>query len=124
MGAPIRKAMKKLLAKQNDFQPCQIDYRKQESFWVTGTDKDVTCTFQVQFDGEEDQSLARIFLMELHTCRKNVTNCPAIFYNDKTPPEDIERIFPGSNSMARSNGCISFKVSEAHLKKGIDLPLS
>jgi hypothetical protein len=45
LGAPIRKAMKKLLAKENDFKACQIEYRKQEMFWVTGTDKDVTCTF-------------------------------------------------------------------------------
>jgi len=62
--------------------------------------------------------------MELHTCKKNVMNCPAIFFYDKTAPEDVERIFPGSNTMSRSNGCISFKVSEAHLKNGMDLPLS
>ena len=51
-------------------------------------------------------------------------NCPAIFFYDKTAPEDVERIFPGSNTMSRSNGCISFKVSEAHLKNVMDLPLS
>jgi hypothetical protein len=62
--------------------------------------------------------------MELHTCKKNVMNCPAIFYHDKTAPEDILRVFPDSKPLERSNGCISFKVSEAHLKKGLDLPLS
>ena len=47
-------------------------------------------------------------------------NCPAIFFYDKNAPEDIERVFQGSKPMEKSNGCISFKISEAHLKKGID----
>lgn len=39
MGAPLRKAMKGVLEKKNDgnFKPCQIDYRKDERFWVFGT---------------------------------------------------------------------------------------
>ena len=51
-------------------------------------------------------------------------NCPAIFFHDKTAPEDIERLFPESKPIEKSNGAISFKISEAHLKKGIDQPLS
>ena len=68
--------------------------------------------------------MARIFLMELHTCKKNVMNCPAIVFHDKKAPEDIERLFPNAKPQERSNGSISFKISEAHLKRGLDLPLS
>lgn len=68
--------------------------------------------------------MARVFLMELHTCKKNVMNCPSIFFYDKNEPEDIKRLFPKSNCMSKSNGAISFKVSESSIKKGLDLPLS
>jgi hypothetical protein len=47
MSAPIRRAMKNVLEGKGDFKPCQIDYRKKEKFWVTGSDKDVTVIFEV-----------------------------------------------------------------------------
>lgn len=37
MGAPIRKAMNNVMQKKDDFKPCQINYRKFEKFWVTGS---------------------------------------------------------------------------------------
>jgi hypothetical protein len=55
MGAPIRKAMKGVLDKTNDkFVPCQIDYRKDERFWVFGSNNDVRVIFEINFTSEED----------------------------------------------------------------------
>jgi hypothetical protein len=54
LGAPIRKAMKHILAKNDGFAACQIDYRKDERYWVFGTASDVRCIFEVNLATEED----------------------------------------------------------------------
>jgi len=83
LGAPIRAAMKGCLAKTNDKHvPCQIDYRKDERFWVFGSNNDVRVIFEVNFDSDEDSALARIFLLEMKDTR-GVQNAPAIAYHDK-----------------------------------------
>ena len=64
LGAPIRKAMNCVKNKKNDFKPCQINYRKDERYWVFGSDKDVRVIFEVNFTDAEDIALARIFLLE------------------------------------------------------------
>ena len=124
LGAPIRKAMKLVLEKKGDYQACQVDYRKKERFWVTGSADDVTVTLEVQFDNETDNALARVFLMELHSVKKNVMNCPSIVFHDKEFPGEIVKLFPEAIKTRTSSGSISFKVSATHIKKGLDLPLS
>lgn len=70
MGAPLRKAMKGVLGKTNSsFKPCQIDYRKDERFWVFCSDNDVRIIYEINFQTQEDQALARIFLLELKDTR-------------------------------------------------------
>ena len=50
MGAPLRKAMKGVLGKSNDGnKPCQIDYRKDERFWVFCSNQDVRIIYEVNF---------------------------------------------------------------------------
>ncbi len=112
------------ITEKTQFKPCQIDYRKNEKFWVFGSPEDVAVTFEIQFDNETDQALARVFLLELNTCKKSVMNCPAIAYHDKNMPENVMRVFPDGMKSRTSNGSITLQVSESHLKKGIDQPLS
>jgi hypothetical protein len=47
LSAPIRKAMNYVLEKKGNFQPCQVDYRKNEKFWVFGSPEDVAVTFEI-----------------------------------------------------------------------------
>ena len=72
LSAPIRMAMNMVLAGKDGFKACQINYRKDERFWVFGSSNDVSCTFEVNFDSVTDQSLARIFLLELNDSKRNV----------------------------------------------------
>jgi len=72
LSAPIWKAMQAILKGTAPPKPCQIDYRKDEKFWVFGAAKDVSVTFEVNFSSTEDQSLARIFLLELNDSKRNV----------------------------------------------------
>lgn len=96
LGAPIRKAMKGTLDKSNDkFTPCQIDYRKDERYWVFGSNSDVRVIFEVNFSTEEDKALARIFLLEMKDTR-GVQNAPAIAYHDKEFPQEVVKKFPGA----------------------------
>lgn len=78
--------MKGVLEKTNSkFTPCQIDYRKDERYWVFATDTEVRVIFEVNFTSEEDQALARIFLLEMKDTR-GVQNAPSISYFDKAFP--------------------------------------
>lgn len=125
LGAPIRRAMKAVAEGTGaSLKPCQIDYRKDERFWVFPSAGDVNCTFEVNFESSTDQSLARIFLLELHDSKRSVQNAPSVLYHDKKFPENVTRLFPGAMQSRTSNGSISFAVSSAHIKKGIDEPLS
>ena len=124
MGAPIWAAMQAILNNTAPPKPCQIDYRKDESFWVFPAEKDVSVTFEVNLNSVEDQALARIFLLELADSKRQVMNSPSIQYHDKQQPDDVMRVFPNAMKRKASNGSISFKVSEFHVKKGIEVPLS
>ena len=72
MGAPIWRAMKAIKEGKEPPKPCQIDYRKNERYWVFPDKKDVSCTFEVQFQTIEDVSLGRIFLLELNDSKRQV----------------------------------------------------
>mmetsp|Transcript_18517 Transcript_18517/g.28436 ORF Transcript_18517/g.28436 Transcript_18517/m.28436 type:complete len:141 (-) Transcript_18517:460-882(-) len=55
MSAPIWKAFKMVQAKKgHELKPCQIDYRKDERFWVCPSEKDVSVTFEINFESETD----------------------------------------------------------------------
>jgi hypothetical protein len=35
-------------------------------------------TFQINFEGKDDQAMARIFLLEINDCKKDVMNAPVV----------------------------------------------
>lgn len=91
MSAPIRKGMNGVLNKTNDkgWKPVQIDYRKNERYWVFADNTSVSTVFEIDFETTEDQALARIFLLELADAKRNVMNAPGITYHDKAFPENV-----------------------------------
>ena len=116
--------MKGCLDKSNaKFVPCQIDYRKDERYWLFATNDNVRVIFEVNFTSEEDQALARIFLLEMKDTR-GVTNAPAIQYHDKAFPQEVLDKFPGAMQHRTSNGSISIQIGDIALKKGFEQPLS
>ena len=100
--------MNLVLQNKSTHKPCQIDYRKEEKYWVFGSDKDVNVTFEVSFDNETDRALARIFLLELNDSKRNVMNAQGIIYHDKSFPENVTRVFPVAMKNKTSNGSITF----------------
>lgn len=76
LSAPIRRAMNAVVNGTSPPAPCQIPYRKNEKYWVFPESKDVGVTFEVQMDGVVDQSLARIYLLELKDSRRAVMSAP------------------------------------------------
>jgi Arp2/3 complex, 34 kD subunit p34-Arc len=73
----------------------------------------VTVTFEVNFEGETDQALARIFLLELNDSKRQVMNSPGVVFHDKVFPENVLSSFPGAIKTRTSSGSISFKVGES-----------
>jgi hypothetical protein len=53
-------------------KPCQIDYRKSESYFLFPEIDSFGFTVDVNFNEKEDKALARIFLQELPTTQRNV----------------------------------------------------
>lgn len=124
LSAPIRQAMNAVIKGTKPPAPCQIPYRKNEKYWVFPEEKDIGVTFEVQMDGVVDQSLARIYLLELKDSRRAVMSAPQIEFHDKELPENVVAAFPDGIKERTSNGSLSIKLGSTHLKKGIDLPLS
>ena len=83
IGAPILSAMNMMEAGKDGFKPCQINYRKDEIFWVFGDKGKVTVTFQVNFDNSTDRQLATIFLREMADSGRQVMNAQGVTYHDK-----------------------------------------
>ena len=85
VGAPIRKGVNVAMGKIKSMNPCQIDYRKDESYWVFATPGEkVSVTYECNFDAETDKAIARIFLLELGDLKHpKIMNCPGIMYHDK-----------------------------------------
>lgn len=50
-------------------------------------------------------------------------NAPVVQFYDKTAPEDVAKIFPDALKKT-TLGCITFKIADSHIKKGMDQPLS
>ena len=46
-------------------------------------------TLEVNFTSNEDVSLARIFLLELHDSKRSVQSAPGVIYHDKQFPDDV-----------------------------------
>jgi hypothetical protein len=118
LGAPIWKAMEDILNGREVSKPCQIDYRATERFWVFPEKNQVSVTFEVHENGTENQQLTRVFMLELADIKRQVQNCPGINFSDTKNPENVEKVFPGCFNKAKSsNGCMSFVISDIHMKK-------
>ena len=76
MGAPIRRALQGLATGNTTLPPfnhllgegktsdsCEINYRKDEKYWVVAAKGEVTVSFALQFENTTDRALARIFLL-------------------------------------------------------------
>lgn len=54
MGAPIWRALQAIIKKSGAPKPSQIDYRKDERYWVLPEAEAVTVTFEVNIEHKED----------------------------------------------------------------------
>lgn len=124
IGAPIWRALNAIKNKSDPPKACQIDYRKDERYWVFPDKNEVSVTFEINLPSKEDQQLGRIFLLELNDSKRLVTNAPGITYHDLVFPDNVQKEFPGSQNQKTTNGSISLKVGEVHVRGGIDEILS
>lgn len=124
MGAPIWRGLTALKNKTEPPKPSQIDYRKDERYWVFPEKDKVSVTFEINLENKEDQQLGRIFLLELNDIKRTIVNAPGITYHDLKFPDNVKTIFPGTQNKKTSNGSVSFVVGEVNLKNGIDNVLS
>ena len=66
LSAPLRKAFNNILkGEATVMAPCQIDYRKEESYYLFPEKDQVSFIVDVNFNEKEDIALARIFLLEV-----------------------------------------------------------
>jgi hypothetical protein len=59
-------------------------------------------------------------LLELNDSKRQIKNAPGIVFHDKTFPENVVAAFPGAIKNRTTCGSVSLKVSDFHLKKGLE----
>ena len=73
VGAPIYRALQSLKEKKStNANNCQIDFRPHESYWIRADGDKVIVLYNIHFDDEIDQTLAKTMLGELIESNKAV----------------------------------------------------
>lgn len=125
MGAPIRRALK-AISKQSGAPglSCEIPYRPDESYYLQVRAKEITVSFGLNFENEQDRALAKVFLLEFVDSRRHVKQPPAINYSDHQNPPDLVQSFPSLANKKFTNGIIQFTLFEQHTKPSVEQPIT
>lgn len=126
LSAPIRRAA---VASAGDeiIPPVEVPYRQDEKYWVMMPAKgSILVFFSVNFKNSTDMSLARVMLLEFVDSQRKVKTAPGVTFHDKEFPQDVSKVFPGSEKEQYSNGCVSFRLTHANhfAREGLEQPLN
>jgi len=107
-------------------KPAVINYRKNESIFVSAMKDRVTVVFSVLFQDDDDVVLGKVFLQEFKEGRRANQQAPQVLFSHKEPPQELKdvmgsgaRLYTGENV-----GYVTFVLFPRHLEnkdKTIDL---
>lgn len=112
-GGPLDRAFSALLSKSSDSLPMMIvEYRANEAMFVCPQASKVVVIFQINFDDQTDQAIAKVFLQEFVETQRSVRNAPPVSYSKEPPGELTGAAFSFKLDCA---GYISFSVEDRHV---------
>lgn len=92
----------------------EINYRDEESIYITPSFDRVTVIFSTIFKDETDTIFGRVFLQEFVDARRRaVQNAPQVLYSHKEPPLEIRDLIKYSPN--EKKGYITFVLFPRHL---------
>ena len=96
IGAPIRNAMVKAAAGE-EFEPCEINYRPRERYWVLCPAKGtVQVLFSIHFEKVDEAAFAKVIMLALQQSGTKVDRAISIKWRDPKSgvPDEIMSKFP------------------------------
>ena len=127
IGAPIRSRMVKAAANE-EFEPCEINYRPRERYWVLCPAKG-TCQvlFSVHFEKVDEAAFAKVIMLALQQSGNKVAQSIPIKWRDPKEgvPKEILEKFPNTKANDTSSGWVSMVFNaDPTLKRNIDQPFT
>lgn len=109
-------------------KPAVINYRKNESIFVSAMKDRVTVVFSVLFQDDDDIVLGKVFMQEFKEGRRANQAAPQVLFSHKDPPQELKDAMGGGASLYTGNnvGYVTFVLFPRHLEdkskeKTIDL---
>lgn len=95
-----------------DGTPAIINYRPQETMYVSAHRDRVTVVFSVLFSDDDDVILGKVFLQEFKEARKMNQSAPQVLFSHKDPPAEIT----DSSALTGDNvGYVTFVLFTRHI---------
>lgn len=109
-AAPFEKAFE-AQAKGGDSSMITIDYRDEESMYISAAADRVTVTFSVLFKDADDVIIGKVFLQEFVEARRKQQQAPQVLYYYKNPPTELN----GKNCRVGDDwGYVTFVLTPRH----------
>lgn len=109
-------------------KPAVINYRKNESIFISAMKDRVTVVFSVLFQDDDDIVLGKVFMQEFKEGRRANQQAPQVLFSHKDPPQELkDALGAGASLYTGSNvGYVTFVLFPRHLEakskdKSIDL---
>jgi actin related protein 2/3 complex subunit 2 len=98
-------------------KPAVINYRKNESIFVSAMKDRVTVVFSVLFQDDDDIILGKVFLQEFKEGRRANQQAPQVLFSHKEPPQELKDAMGGGARLYTGNnvGYVTFGMRRKRL---------
>lgn len=99
-------------------KPAVINYRKNESIYVSAMKDRVTVVFSVLFQDDDDVVVGKVFLQEFKEGRRANQQAPQVLFSHKDPPQELKDAMGAGASLYTGNnvGYVTFVLFARHLE--------
>lgn len=96
-----------------DGEPAIINYRPQETMFISAHRDRVTVVFSTLFNDDDDVVLGKLFLQEFSEARKKNQAAPQVIFKHKSPPDELSSM---QGAMTGDNvGYVTFVLFPRHI---------
>ena len=101
-------------AKGGDSKQGIVDYRDQETMYVSAKKDRVTVIFSTIFQDDDDVIIGKVFMQEFKEGRRGSQTAPQVLFSHKEPPQELQ----GTSARTGENvGYITFVLFPRHFSK-------
>lgn len=94
-AAPFEQCFALQQAGSASAKPIVIEFREQETLYLSAEKDRVTIVFSTMFRDVDDIVIGKVFLQEFVDARRNVQNAPQVLFSQREPPRELQNA-PGA----------------------------